>query len=356
MGGKYQIGDSKALIYMRILRNHVMVRVGGGWDTLENYLNKHDPCRCNRHRAERHLKSNLTVERKKSGHVITNRLSVSPNVRPASSTGSSTDVMSKTLPSSFTHRRSRPLKDDSNSTSTPKRSQTPSRYSQRPSSAASNHSMSSSFSHTPTQSRYQSSTPKTRTSTRSTPKSDGPSTRTRRLTSNESTSKYTQSRESSVERVLEDKRTRSRSYEPKSSQIQLKIQRDQIDDGELTLDDLETKFSIDDIDVNPIVNPSEVNNLSLSLNSKRIPRKTTAKPRQELRPGSSRSRIPVPVPSRSTTNRAQSPDFNPNYSPERADSGIDIYTEFETSPTNSIRRNGQNVRHNQRPPDIPEQS
>jgi len=55
--GKYQIGDSKALIYMRILRNHVMVRVGGGWDTLENYLNKHDPCRCNRHRAERHLKS-----------------------------------------------------------------------------------------------------------------------------------------------------------------------------------------------------------------------------------------------------------------------------------------------------------
>ena len=41
------------------------------------------------------------------------------------------------------------------------------------------------------------------------------------------------------------------------------------DDGELTLDDLETKFSIDDIDVNPIVNPSEVNNLSISLNSKR---------------------------------------------------------------------------------------
>jgi len=94
------------------------------------------------------------VERKKSGHVITNRLSVSPSVRPASS--GTMDVMSKTLPSSFTHRRSRPLKDDSNGTSsTPKRSQTPSRYSQRPSSAASNHSMSSSFSHTPTQSRYQ---------------------------------------------------------------------------------------------------------------------------------------------------------------------------------------------------------
>ena len=96
------------------------------------------------------------MERKKSGHVITNRLSVSPNARPASSaSGSTSDVMSKTLPSSFTQRRSRSLKDDSNSTSTPKRSQKPSRYSQRPSSAASNHSMSSSFSHTPTQSRYQ---------------------------------------------------------------------------------------------------------------------------------------------------------------------------------------------------------
>lgn len=24
-----------------------MIRVGGGWDTLEHYLDKHDPCRCN---------------------------------------------------------------------------------------------------------------------------------------------------------------------------------------------------------------------------------------------------------------------------------------------------------------------
>ena len=31
----------------QILRNHVMVRVGGGWDTLQHYLDKHDPCRCN---------------------------------------------------------------------------------------------------------------------------------------------------------------------------------------------------------------------------------------------------------------------------------------------------------------------
>ncbi|KAL2092800.1 hypothetical protein ACEWY4_012598 [Coilia grayii] len=44
--GKYKIGDSNALIFIRVLRTHVMVRVGGGWDTLEHYLDKHDPCRC----------------------------------------------------------------------------------------------------------------------------------------------------------------------------------------------------------------------------------------------------------------------------------------------------------------------
>ncbi|KAM9370670.1 GAS2-like protein 2A [Phaethornis superciliosus] len=44
--GKYRVGDSDTLIFVRVLRDHVMVRVGGGWDTLEHYLDKHDPCRC----------------------------------------------------------------------------------------------------------------------------------------------------------------------------------------------------------------------------------------------------------------------------------------------------------------------
>ncbi|DAA19070.1 GAS2-like protein 2 [Bos taurus] len=44
--GKYRVGESNTLIFIRILRNHVMVRVGGGWDTLGHYLDKHDPCRC----------------------------------------------------------------------------------------------------------------------------------------------------------------------------------------------------------------------------------------------------------------------------------------------------------------------
>ncbi|UJR08986.1 hypothetical protein I4U23_013236 [Adineta vaga] len=53
--GKYRIGENGTIIFIRILRNHVMVRVGGGWDTLENYLNKHDPCRrSGAHRRSEH--------------------------------------------------------------------------------------------------------------------------------------------------------------------------------------------------------------------------------------------------------------------------------------------------------------
>ena len=38
---RYKI-DGK-LVFIRMLKNkHVMVRVGGGWDTLANYLLKHD--------------------------------------------------------------------------------------------------------------------------------------------------------------------------------------------------------------------------------------------------------------------------------------------------------------------------
>ncbi|PAA63678.1 hypothetical protein BOX15_Mlig019126g1 [Macrostomum lignano] len=43
--GKYLFGDAQMLIFVRVLRNHVMVRVGGGWDSLEHLLMKHDPCR-----------------------------------------------------------------------------------------------------------------------------------------------------------------------------------------------------------------------------------------------------------------------------------------------------------------------
>uniref|UniRef100_A0A5K3F596 GAR domain-containing protein n=1 Tax=Mesocestoides corti TaxID=53468 RepID=A0A5K3F596_MESCO len=43
--GRYLFGDKSTQIFVRILRNHVMVRVGGGWDTLDHFLQKYDECR-----------------------------------------------------------------------------------------------------------------------------------------------------------------------------------------------------------------------------------------------------------------------------------------------------------------------
>ncbi|XP_076452901.1 uncharacterized protein LOC143288384 [Babylonia areolata] len=84
--GKYQIGDSRTLIFVRVLRNHVMVRVGGGWDTLENYLNKHDPCRCH-FKGHRGGSGGVAVAR----HQIMRRSSTSSLIatRVSSSTPSS---------------------------------------------------------------------------------------------------------------------------------------------------------------------------------------------------------------------------------------------------------------------------
>ncbi|MBN3321993.1 GA2L3 protein, partial [Atractosteus spatula] len=42
--GRYRLGDK--ILFIRMLHGkHVMVRVGGGWETFESYLLKHDPCR-----------------------------------------------------------------------------------------------------------------------------------------------------------------------------------------------------------------------------------------------------------------------------------------------------------------------
>lgn len=42
--GKYKVGD-KLIIFVRILRRHIMVRVGGGWQELSEFLRQKDPCR-----------------------------------------------------------------------------------------------------------------------------------------------------------------------------------------------------------------------------------------------------------------------------------------------------------------------
>uniref|UniRef100_A0A3Q3JZP8 Growth arrest-specific 2b n=1 Tax=Monopterus albus TaxID=43700 RepID=A0A3Q3JZP8_MONAL len=42
--GCYRVGDK--VLYIRMLNErHVMVRVGGGWESFVSYLQKHDPCR-----------------------------------------------------------------------------------------------------------------------------------------------------------------------------------------------------------------------------------------------------------------------------------------------------------------------
>ncbi|XP_038855735.1 growth arrest-specific protein 2-like [Salvelinus namaycush] len=42
--GRYRVGEK--VLYVRMLNErHVMVRIGGGWETLGCYLLKHDPCR-----------------------------------------------------------------------------------------------------------------------------------------------------------------------------------------------------------------------------------------------------------------------------------------------------------------------
>lgn len=46
---RVQFGDSQQLRLVRILRSTVMVRVGGGWMALDEFLVKNDPCRGNVH-------------------------------------------------------------------------------------------------------------------------------------------------------------------------------------------------------------------------------------------------------------------------------------------------------------------
>ncbi|XP_064619444.1 serine/arginine repetitive matrix protein 2-like [Lineus longissimus] len=124
--GKYMVGEKETLIFVRILRNHVMVRVGGGWDTFGNYLNKHDPCReCKNQRIVG--KSNTTTatppqfSNKRRGSAPPQSLSVfkpkeSPRNPEVSSTRlrklsqSSEDILSDDSESSTPRSRSGTLK------------------------------------------------------------------------------------------------------------------------------------------------------------------------------------------------------------------------------------------------------
>lgn len=43
--GKYSFGETQKLCLVRILRSTVMVRVGGGWASLDEFLRRFDACR-----------------------------------------------------------------------------------------------------------------------------------------------------------------------------------------------------------------------------------------------------------------------------------------------------------------------
>lgn len=231
-------------------------------------------------------------------------------------------------------RRSRPLKSEDESSSErmkSRRSQTPSRTS--PAVTRRSPAVKSTSNRTPLQSRVQSA-PVTRGV-----HSDPSKTRTKKMTSSERTYRSGQgSRESSQDRTADMSIYRKSSADLYSDR--------------LTLDDLEVRnCTRNDVELSKRPASASANafeNLSVSLNMGKLTptsHKSSIKPRQETRPGSSRSRIPIPV---GRMNRSPSPFFS-NDSPERADSGIEIYNEFETSPTNTLRRN--NDRRN-RPPDI----
>ena len=74
--GKYRLGNSGTTLLMRILRDNILVRVGGGWDTLDSWLLKHDPCRKGSKRVSGGIIENSVNNKRFEKDV---RRSLSPN-------------------------------------------------------------------------------------------------------------------------------------------------------------------------------------------------------------------------------------------------------------------------------------
>ncbi|XP_028279618.1 dystonin isoform X9 [Parambassis ranga] len=72
-----QFGDSQQLRLVRILRSTVMVRVGGGWMALDEFLVKNDPCRVHHHGSKMlRSESNSSITQSPIGWQITHFLSL----------------------------------------------------------------------------------------------------------------------------------------------------------------------------------------------------------------------------------------------------------------------------------------
>jgi hypothetical protein len=67
-----------ACFWLQVLRKHVMVRVGGGWDTLSHYLDKHDPCRCRTGNTPSLIHSDFAI--KDTNVTVIHFVSYSPQV------------------------------------------------------------------------------------------------------------------------------------------------------------------------------------------------------------------------------------------------------------------------------------
>ncbi|XP_074102796.1 dystonin-like protein short stop isoform X15 [Cotesia typhae] len=113
--GKYRFGDSQKLRLVRILRSTVMVRVGGGWVALDEFLLKNDPCRA-KGRTNIELREQFILADGVSQTMTAFRAKPSPNSTlqrtPMSSAGPITKVRERSVRSvpmghSGTHRASR---------------------------------------------------------------------------------------------------------------------------------------------------------------------------------------------------------------------------------------------------------
>nr|XP_043901251.1 dystonin isoform X3 [Solea senegalensis] len=74
---KYRFGDSQQLRLVRILRSTVMVRVGGGWMALDEFLVKNDPCRVHHHGSKMlRSESNSSITQSPIGWQISHFLTL----------------------------------------------------------------------------------------------------------------------------------------------------------------------------------------------------------------------------------------------------------------------------------------
>ncbi|KAM8858982.1 dystonin isoform 4-T4 [Spinachia spinachia] len=73
----FLFGDSQQLRLVRILRSTVMVRVGGGWMALDEFLVKNDPCRVHHHGSKMlRSESNSSITQSPIGWQISNLLTL----------------------------------------------------------------------------------------------------------------------------------------------------------------------------------------------------------------------------------------------------------------------------------------